>query len=145
MHVIDRRQLLCGTASVFGLAALPQFARAATRALKPPVARIANVKDVYFGETINDPYRWMENDKDPEWRPFLKGQNDYARSVLDALPGREAFLKRIAQLSGDTVSTTRVQRAGNRLFYQQRPLVVRIRRMVPAQPAKGSGLRPFYG
>lgn len=122
MHMIDRRQLLWGTAGVVGWAALPQFVRAATGGVKPPVARIANVKDVYFGDTVNDPYRWMENDKDPEWLPFLKGQNDYARSVLDALPGRDAFLKRIAQLSGDTVSTPKVQQAGNRLFYQQRPL-----------------------
>ncbi|MBA3896676.1 MAG: hypothetical protein H0X36_06000 [Sphingomonadaceae bacterium] len=122
MHAFDRRQLLCGTAGVIAWAALPGAARAAAGAARPPVARVAIVKDVYFGETLSDPYRWMENDKDPEWLPFLKGQNDYARSVLDALPGRDAFLKRIAQLSGDTVSTAKVQRASDRLFYQQRPL-----------------------
>ncbi|MEP7209820.1 MAG: S9 family peptidase, partial [Alphaproteobacteria bacterium] len=85
-----------------------------------PVARIAVVKDTYFGETLSDPYRWMENYKDPDWLPFLKGQNDHARGVLDAIPGRDKLAKRIEQLSGDTVLTSAVQRAGGLLFFQQR-------------------------
>jgi len=89
---------------------------------KPPMARVDVVHDTYFGETVDDPYRWMENDKDPAWLPFLKAQNDYTRTVLDKLPGRDAFLKRIQQLSGDTVQTNRLQRAGGKLFFQQRPL-----------------------
>jgi prolyl oligopeptidase len=87
-----------------------------------PVARIDVVRDTYFGDTLSDPYRWMENDKDPEWLPFLKGQNDHARAVLDALPNRATLLKRIQQLSGDTVATSRIQRTRTSLFYQQRPL-----------------------
>ena len=85
-----------------------------------PVARVAVVKDTYFGETLNDPYRWMENYKDPDWLPFLKGQNDHARGVLDAIPGRDRLAKRVEQLSGDTVLTSAVQRAGGMLFFQQR-------------------------
>jgi prolyl oligopeptidase len=89
---------------------------------KPPAARTEVVHDTYFGETVDDPYRWMENDKDPAWLEFLKAQNDYTRAVLDKLPGRDALLKRIQQLSGDTVQTNRLQRAGGKLFFQQRPL-----------------------
>lgn len=86
-----------------------------------PVARVEPVNDVYFGETVVDRYRWMENDKDPDWLPFLKGQNAHARGILDALPNREALLTRIQQLSGDTTSPSRLQKAGARVFYQQRP------------------------
>jgi len=86
------------------------------------VARVAVVKDTYFGETLGDPYRWMENDKDPDWLPFLKGQNEHARALLDRIPGREQLLKRIQQLSGDAAATRLVQRAGGKLFYQQRPV-----------------------
>src|SRR5438552_10495546 len=43
---------------------------------------------------LSDPYRWMENDKDQEWLPFLKGQNEHTRAVLDTIPGRERLLKR---------------------------------------------------
>ncbi len=99
----------------------PLEADAATPAKKPPVARVQVVKDTHFGETISDPYRWMEDDKDPDWLPFLRGQNDYARSVLDALPKRDRLLKRIQQLSGDIAVTSKVQRAGDRTFFQQRP------------------------
>src|SRR4029077_78780 len=68
-----------------------------------PVARVEVVKDTYFGETVSDPYRWMENSKDPDWLPFLKGQNDHTTAIIDALPGRAALLKRIEQLSGEAV------------------------------------------
>ncbi len=86
-----------------------------------PVARVAPVTDTYFGETVSDRYRWMENDKDPDWLPFLKQQNAHTRAVLDKLPKRDVLLSRIQQLSGDTTSPARVQKAGTRLFYQQRP------------------------
>ena len=28
------------------------------------------------GQTVVDPYRWMENPKDAEWEPFMRGQDD---------------------------------------------------------------------
>jgi prolyl oligopeptidase len=85
------------------------------------VARVEVVRDNYFGETVSDPYRWMENDKDAEWLPFLKGQNAHTRAVLDAIPGRDKLLQRIQQLSGDTATTRGAQRAGGKLFFEQRP------------------------
>jgi prolyl oligopeptidase len=120
----DRRQFLAGSAGALSLSLIPLklLADAAKTAPPAPVARIDVVHDTYFGETLSDPYRWMENPKDAEWLPFLKGQNAHARAVLDALPTRGALLKRIQQLSGDTVATASVQRAGGLVFIQQRPL-----------------------
>jgi prolyl oligopeptidase len=120
----DRRQFLAGSAGALSMTLLPRSLLATTGSAvpPPPVARIEIVRDTYFGETLSDPYRWMENDKDPEWLPFLKGQNDHTRAVLDALPTRAALLKRVQQLSGDTVATSRVQRAGGLIFFTQRPL-----------------------
>src|SRR6201996_611185 len=117
---IDRRQFIAGSAGAFSMTLIAKSIWAATGgtpspaggAAVPPVARIEVVHDTYFGETLSDPYRWMENDKDPDWLPFLKAENDHARAILDALPARAALLKRIQQLSGDTVATSRVQRAG---------------------------------
>jgi Prolyl oligopeptidase, N-terminal beta-propeller domain len=59
-----------------------EIRNAKVQTVKPPVARVEVVKDTYFGETLDDPYRWMENDKDPGWLPFLKAENDYTRAVL---------------------------------------------------------------
>jgi prolyl oligopeptidase len=120
---LDRRNLLTGVAGALALSLAPMRARSADAAIPPaPVARLAVVRDTYFGETLSDPYRWMENDQDPAWLPFLKGQNAHARAVLDRLPDREALLKRIQKLSGDMVTTSAVQRAGGKTFFQQRPI-----------------------
>jgi prolyl oligopeptidase len=121
MAGINRRELFLGSGSLL-TTWLARPAVSAAGAIPPaPVARVAVVKDTYFGETLSDPYRWMENDKDAEWLPFLKGQNAHARAVLEAIPGRAGLLKRIQQLSGNTALTRAVQRAGGRLFYEQRP------------------------
>lgn len=86
-----------------------------------PVARIEPVLETHFGETLVDNYRWMENAGDPQWLPFLRGQDAHARAVLRGLPHRAALLRRIRQLSDDTVVTADVQRAGGRTFFEQRP------------------------
>jgi prolyl oligopeptidase len=104
------------------LFALIANAAAAADIPPAPVARVEPVTDTYFGEAIVDRYRWMENDKDPDWLPFLKQQNAHARGVLDQLPKRDEILKRIQQLSGDIASPAEVQKTGVRLFYQQRPV-----------------------
>ena len=118
---VDRRRLI---ASVGAMALLePVSAQAQAPGAPPaPVAKVKTVEDVYFGETVHDPYRWMEDPKDPDWLPFLKGQNAHARAVLDAIPGRAGLATRVQQLSGDTALTSKVQRAGGKLFYQQRPV-----------------------
>ncbi|UAK23571.1 prolyl oligopeptidase family serine peptidase [Sphingomonas nostoxanthinifaciens] len=125
MFMIDRRQLLAGSAASLVGAAVAARGRAASPAIvvpPAPVAKLTPTRDTYFGETLVDRYRWMENDKDPDWLPYLKAQNDRTRAVLDRLPGRDALLARIQQLSGDIVLTSKVQRAGGRIFFQQRPL-----------------------
>jgi prolyl oligopeptidase len=125
---LDRRQFLAGSAGALSMTLLPRIASAAKQPVTAdghvppaPVARVEVVRDTYFGETLSDPYRWMENDKDRDWLPFLKAENDHARAVLDRLPARSSLLKRIQQLSGDTVTTSRVQRAGGLIFFSQRP------------------------
>jgi prolyl oligopeptidase len=119
----DRRQFIARGAGMLSMSLVPRSLLAAAAAVPPaPVARVEVVHDTYFGETLSDPYRWMENSKDPGWLPYLKGQNDHTRAVLDALPARAGLLKRIQELSGEAVATSRVQRAGGLLFFQQRPL-----------------------
>ena len=87
----------------------------------PPIARIDEARDIHFGETLIDPYRWMERDDDPEWQRWLRAQNAHTRAVLDAIPVRSGLLRRIRELSADMVSTSDVQRAGGKLFFEQRP------------------------
>ena len=122
MGICNRRRLFMGIGGTLA-AWLTRRSGAATAAPVPtaPVARVAVVRDTYFGDTLSDPYRWMENDKDAEWLPYVTGQDRHARGVLGGIPGRERLLRRIRELSGDTVVTRHVQRCGARLFFEQRP------------------------
>jgi prolyl oligopeptidase len=94
----------------------------AQRPQAPPIAPVRVVTEVYFGTKISDPYRYMENLKDPEVVKWFSEQDAYTRLVLSRIPGREALLKRIQQL--DESGPPRVfdfQRYQNqRYFYQKR-------------------------
>jgi prolyl oligopeptidase len=79
------------------LAAQSQSASASSLTA-PPVAPIRAVVKDYYGTKVADPYRYMENLKDPEVEAWFKGQNDYARSILAKIPGRAKLLARIREL-----------------------------------------------
>ncbi len=85
----------------------------------PPVAPVRPVSDTYFGVTVTDPYRWMEQDS-PERAAWLKGQSDFTRGALDALPQRAALLARIHELGEGGEEVSRVYPAGGRVFYLKR-------------------------
>jgi len=127
MTVLTRRLFLGASAGVLVAACTPSSEAPAvvlpklSDAPAAPVARVEPVNDVYFGETITDNYRWMENAKDPDWLPFLENQNKHTRGVIDAIPGRDKLLARIKEVTGDIVATNRVQEEGEYLFFEQRP------------------------
>src|SRR5687767_384883 len=112
MTTIDRRTLLVSAGSAALVAGQARFSLAADSPVKPPVARIEPVAETFFGKAVTDPYRWMENPKDAAWQPFMKGQAAYARSVLDAIPGRSAMAKRVGELSGDLEIVNTMQLGG---------------------------------
>lgn len=84
----------------------------------PPVAPVRPVTDTYFGTAVVDPYRDLEDLKDPEVQRWMKGQADYARGVLDAIPGRDALLARIHALSNADPRRGGFVRRGQRWFYE---------------------------
>ena len=83
----------------------------------PPKAPVHEVTDIYFGQKILDPYRWMEDAKSAETSAWMKAQADYSRAYLDRLPVRAQLLKRLEELSETGVRVSGVQRAGNLYFY----------------------------
>jgi prolyl oligopeptidase len=80
------------------------------------------VVDEYYGNKIEDPYRYMEDLQSPEVQAWFKAQNDYTRSVLARIPGREDLLKRIRQLDEGAIARVYDIRhlPGERYFYQKR-------------------------
>lgn len=86
---------------------------------KPLAAPVRNVTDDYYGTKIADPYRWMENNQDPEFQAWLKAQADYSHAVLRSIPGREKLLERIQQLDNAGEQVRDFQMWGGRYFYMK--------------------------
>ena len=86
----------------------------------PPKAEKREVKDIYFGQTIGDSYRWLENLKSDETQKWVKAQADYSRAYLDKLPMRDDILKRLNELSDVGTRVSGIQKRGNLYFYNRR-------------------------
>ena len=87
----------------------------------PPVAPVRPVTDDYFGTKVVDPYRYMENLKDPVVQAWFEAQDDYTRAVLGKIPGRQELLDRIKQLDQSApYQIGDVQRyQGERYYYRK--------------------------
>jgi prolyl oligopeptidase len=87
----------------------------------PPVAPVRVVTETFFGQSIPDPYRYMEDVKNPEVVAFMRAQGEHTRSVLDRIPGRAKMAARIAELSDAGIAISGVQITGgsasSRVFY----------------------------
>jgi prolyl oligopeptidase len=92
----------------------------------PPATPTLTHVDVYHGVSVRDPYRWLELLDDPRVHTWVDAQNAYTQPLLNALPGREPFRRRMlelwnyerfgASLSGGHSYVVPEEHAG-RLFY----------------------------
>jgi prolyl oligopeptidase len=104
--------LTVAAATFAGLAAIAVNAQSG-----PPPTERQQVTETFYGQSVSDPYRWLEKWQDGKGAQWLKAQDTYTRATLANIPGREKFLARVEEL--DTAST-RVRGAqlwGGRLFY----------------------------
>lgn len=63
-----------------------------------PPTRVDDVRDTIFGTVVADPYRWLEDDRDPEVEAWVDAQDRVARDYLSKIPFRNAIRQRLAQL-----------------------------------------------
>ncbi|MGA0074702.1 MAG: S9 family peptidase, partial [Flavobacteriaceae bacterium] len=63
----------------------------------PETAQIP-VVDTLFGTVIEDPYRWLEDDRSPETEAWVTAQNKVTFGYLDQIPFREDLKKRLEKL-----------------------------------------------
>lgn len=73
------------------------FMNAQTKITYPETKKIDHV-DTYFGEKINDPYRWLEDDRSAETEAWVKAQNVVTYDYLAQIPYRNQLKTRMEQL-----------------------------------------------
>lgn len=66
--------------------------------IKYPETRKANTTDTYFGTTVTDPYRWLEDDMSAETAAWVKAQNEVTFNYLEQIPFRESIKNRMEEL-----------------------------------------------
>jgi prolyl oligopeptidase len=88
-------------------------------AASPAATRRVDVKETLFGVEVSDPYRWLEDVKDPAVQAWMAEQDRTAREALAALPGRERLRRRFRELYYVDAVSAPVHRGG-RYFYTRR-------------------------
>ncbi len=66
--------------------------------LKYPETTKGNVSDVYFETTIQDPYRWLEDDNSPETAAWVAAQNNVTNDYLKEIEFRDALKSRLEKI-----------------------------------------------
>ena len=64
----------------------------------PATKKDSSIVDNYFGTSVADPYRWLENDTSAETGAWVKAENDVTQNYLKQIPFRDAIAKRYEDL-----------------------------------------------
>lgn len=66
--------------------------------VKYPETKKTDTVDTYFGEKVQDPYRWLEDDRSSETEAWVKKENKVTFDYLDKIPYREKLKNRLAEI-----------------------------------------------
>ena len=119
--------LMLALASIVGLAQT-----------KPPAAVIRDVVETHYGVEVHDPYRYMEDVKDPEVAGWMKAQADFTRGALDRVPQRTTLLAEVEKY-GDAAAarTTGTQVNDDHIYYYKRLANENIPKLYVRQGIRG--------
>ena len=105
---------LVAAACAFAMVTLPALA---AQTDEPPPTRATDVVDHVFGNTLHDPYRWMEGEHNASFQQWLVAQGDYTRAKLDALPTLKSWQQDLQNVSSSTVVYRAQRYVDGRLFF----------------------------
>lgn len=81
-----------------------------------PETKKSPQNDDYFGNSVADPFRWLENDQSAETKAWVQAQNTVTNNYLSQIPMREKFHKRLSALwNYEKISAP--FKAGERYFF----------------------------
>jgi prolyl oligopeptidase len=103
------------------LLAVASFATTTFAQIRYPATKTVDAKDTYWGTTYTDPYRWLEDMKDPEVNSWFKAQADLTNATLNSIAGRDELIAEWRKL--DQLQPPQIYypiKEGGRIFYQKR-------------------------
>lgn len=62
-----------------------------------PATKKGSHQDEYFGVTVNDPYRWLEDDRADDTKDWVNRQVDFTNTYLDKIPFREEIRNQLRE------------------------------------------------
>jgi prolyl oligopeptidase len=63
-----------------------------------PETKKGETVDVYFGTKVDDPYRWLEDDRSAETAAWVEAQNKVTYAYLQQIPFRDSLKNRLEKL-----------------------------------------------
>lgn len=63
-----------------------------------PKTKKTDVADTYFGTSVPDPYRWLEDDRSAETKEWVEAQNKVTQNYLNKIPFRTDIKNRLSDL-----------------------------------------------
>ncbi len=88
-----------------------------TASLYPPTKK-GDTADTYFGENVNDPYRWLENDTAKETADWVQRENAVTFAYLNKIPYRDKIKKRLEKLYNYERLSAPFKEGGYYYFYK---------------------------
>jgi len=86
-----------------------------------PPTKTVDSSDTYFGVTYKDPYRWLENMKDPQVVDWFKQQANFSNSILNKISGRDELIAEWKKMDGlQPPSIDERYKEGGRYFYTKK-------------------------
>ncbi len=70
-----------------------------TEKINYPIAERQNVTDDYFGTTVSDPYRWLEDDTTKAVADWVEAENKVTQAYLSRIPFRAQLKERLTELT----------------------------------------------
>jgi len=74
----------------------PQLAAQST--LHYPIARKGDQSDNYFGKSVADPYRWLEDTDSPETKQWVEAENALTFQYLSTIPERSSIKEQLTRV-----------------------------------------------
>lgn len=83
-----------------------------------PETAKTDVVDTYFGTSVPDPYRWLENDTSVQTAAWVAAQNKVTGEYLSKIPFRGALLRRLTAVADYEKTGAPAKKHGKYYFYK---------------------------